>query len=57
MIQTGDGLGFPLKPLLANWIRRELRPQNLDGDIAVQTCVAGAVDFAIPPAPSGAVIS
>jgi hypothetical protein len=46
MIQARDGLGFALKPLLANCVRGELRGQNLDGDSAFQPRVAGAVDFA-----------
>ena len=48
MIQARDGLCFALEPLLANWIRGELRWQDLDRDGALQPCVAGAIDFTHP---------
>ena len=40
MIQRRDGLGFTLEALA------ELRGGNFDGDVAIQTRVAGAIHFA-----------
>lgn len=48
MIEVGDSFGFSFKALLANRITRKLLRKNLDRNGAIQTGIAGAVDFAHP---------
>ena len=40
VVQTGDGLGFPLEPLAQIGIVGDMRQEHLDGDGAVQAGVA-----------------
>src|SRR5438477_12841861 len=54
MIQAGDRLRFPLKPLLPLRICRHIFRQNLDRDVPPEPRILRAVHLAIPPAPSGA---
>ena len=53
MIEAGDGFGFSFKALLANRITRKLLRKNLDRNGAIQTGIAGAVDFAHPASAEG----
>ena len=53
MIQVRDGFRFALEPLLANRITRKLLRKNLDRNGAIQTSIAGAVDFAHPASAEG----
>ena len=48
MIQGGHGAGFFLKPVAARSVMRNVGGQHLHGDIAVQTCIASAVNLAHP---------
>jgi hypothetical protein len=54
MFERGDGLRFAQKPFAERDSGLQRRPEDLDGDGAIQASVAGAVDFAIPPAPTSA---
>lgn len=57
MVERGQHLRLALEAGEALRIVGEGLRQDLDGDLALQPRVAGAVDLAIPPAPSIAVIS
>ena len=46
MIERGDGAGFLLETPQAVGIGGEGGGQNLDGDVASQALIAGAVNFA-----------
>ncbi len=46
MRQGGDGLRFAFEPCQGARIVRQRLGQDLDGDIAIQLGVAGAVDLA-----------
>ena len=46
VVQAGDGLGFALKARLDLRVTSDLRGQNLDRDLAIESNVAGAVDLA-----------
>ena len=46
VIEAGDGFGFTLKALFANWIVRHIFWQNLDGDGTLKAQIAGAIHFA-----------
>src|SRR5215472_14006656 len=48
MIQTGNGLGFAFKPLLANRILGNLRRQNLDRHRALKPFVPRAIHLSHP---------
>ena len=46
MIQCRDGFGFALKTSFEIGVRGEVSGEDLDGDIAAETGIACAVDFA-----------
>jgi len=46
MIERGDGAGFLLEAGAPAGIGRDVGGQNLDGHVASQSRIAGAVDFA-----------
>jgi hypothetical protein len=56
MRQRGDGLRFCLKTAARHRVGRERLGHNLDGDLAVQPRIPGAVD-PMPPAPRADTIS
>jgi len=45
IIQRGCGVCFALEALLRTGFRGETRRQNLDGDVSVETCVSGTINF------------
>src|SRR5207249_7433943 len=46
MTESGDGFGLNLEALQAVRFGRQQLGQNLDGDVAIQAGIAGAVDLA-----------
>jgi hypothetical protein len=54
MIQLGDRLGFAFKPLLANWIRGELRRRILIATVRSSRVSRARYTSPMPPAPGGA---
>ncbi len=48
MVQRGERLGFPREARQAVRVMRERRGQHLDGDVAVELCVARAPHLAHP---------
>jgi hypothetical protein len=57
MVERGQDSRLAFEPRQPVEIRGERLRQDLDGDVAPQFRVAGAIDLAMPPAPSGAAIS
>ena len=57
MIQRGEELRLAAEPCQAFWIGRKEFRQKLQGDVAPQLRIAGAIDLPMPPAPSAPVIS
>ncbi len=47
VVQAGNGLGLALEPLLQIGVCGDVLGEDLDGDRAVQTGVAGFVDLAL----------
>jgi len=48
MIQSGNSLGLVLEALLAHWIGRKLRGQNLDRHVSPQPRVSRSVHLSHP---------
>lgn len=48
MVQRRDCARFPLEALLRFWAGREMLGEHFDRDDALQSCVAGAIDFSHP---------
>src|SRR5687767_11419860 len=46
MRQRGDGLGFTIEARAPLGIARDRLRQNLDGDVAIEPRIAGAIDLA-----------
>ena len=51
MVQAGEDLGFPLEPGQPLRIAGERLGQDLQGDIAVELRVSGAIDLPYPTFP------
>ena len=54
MIEAGDDLRLALEPLTRQRVGRDVRGQDLDGDVAIQPRVGGLVDLAHPAGPERA---
>jgi hypothetical protein len=49
MGKRGDRLGFAFEPRKGGRVTRQSRRKNLDGNVALEPSVAGAIDLAHPP--------
>ena len=53
MVQLGDGAGFALEAFAEVGPVGEMRRKNLDGNEAVEPCVAGFIHLTHTPSPYG----